>query len=159
MHKDSIGKRIQQVREHFKLSRKEFIQVIKVNLSTISRIEADKQKPSDVFLDALMARFLVNPDWVKTGEGDMLISLESYLQNVIEFLGKEKMAAGIVNLLKSQEFGDVKALAGLNKMLDSGIPDEVAKYLRYVIDTWNHGDEKTRHWVERQLEMAFRDVK
>ncbi len=155
----TIGERVKQFREYFGYTQEKLGEIIGMSRGNISKIEKDLLPPSNAFLNALKDRFAANPNWIKTGEEDMWISPESYLSRGIELLGKEKMAAGIVNLLKSQEFGDVKALAGLNKMLDSGIPDEVAKYLRYVIDTWNHGDEKTRHWMERQLEMAFRDVK
>lgn len=158
MHND-IGSRIQQLREHFNLKQGEFSKIIGQSQANISRIEAGSLEPSEPIIYSLVAQFAANPEWIKTGKGEMLISPDSYLKNGIELLGKEKMAVGIVNLLKSPEFGDVKALAGLNKMLDSGIPEEVAKYLRYIIDTWNNGDVKTRHWVEKQLEMAFRDVK
>ena len=34
---------LQQVREYFNLTRKQFIQIVKVDLSTVSRIETGKQ--------------------------------------------------------------------------------------------------------------------
>lgn len=155
---NKIGKRIACIREHFDLSQEDFGQIIGFKQAQISRIESGVSGPTETTINAIIARFPVNPDWLRNGEGEMLISPESYIKNGIEFLGREKMAAGIINLLKMKEFEDVKALAALNKLLDSGIPEEIAKYLRYIINTWNDGDEKTRHWLERQLEMAFRDV-
>lgn len=154
----NINERIARIREHFNLSQKNFGINIGIKQAHISRIESGESKPTETTINAIIARFPVNPEWLRTGEGEMLLSPESYLQNGIKFLGKEKMAAGIVNLLKSPEFGDVKALAELNKMMDSSIPEEIAKYLRYIVDTWSRGDEKTRHWLEKQLEMAFRDA-
>lgn len=156
---NNIGKRISLIREHFNLSQEKLGKLIGFKQGHISRIESGRSEPTETAINAIIARFPVNPEWLRTGEGEMLISPEDYLRNGIKFLGKEKIAAGIVNLLKSSEFGDVKVLAGLHQMLDSGIPDEVAKYLRYIIDIWNQGDEKKRHWLEMQLEMAFRDVK
>ncbi|HEY8463364.1 MAG TPA: helix-turn-helix transcriptional regulator [Bacillota bacterium] len=156
---NNLGERIRQIRKYFKMSQEEFGKIIGLSQANISKMEAGSFEPTETTINSIIARFPINPEWLRNGEGEMLISPESYLKNGIEFLGKEKLAAGIVNLLKSAEFGDVKALAGLNQMLDSGIPEEVAKYLRYIINTWNNGDAKTRHWLEMQLELAFRDVK
>ena len=159
MKQFTIGERVRQFREHFGFTQEKLGEIIGMSRGNISKIEKDLLPPSNAFLNALKDRFAANPIWIKTGEGEMWISPESYLSRGIELLGKEKMAVGIVNLLKDSEFGKLKALVGLNKITDSSMPEEIAKYLRYVIDTWNHGDEKTRHWLEMQLEMAFRDVK
>jgi transcriptional regulator with XRE-family HTH domain len=154
-----IGKRILQIREHFNLSQERFGKIIGFKQGHISRIESGRSEPTETTINAIIARFPINPEWLRTGEGEMLISPEEYLRNGVDFLGKEKIAAGIVNLLQSSEFEDVKILTGLYTMLNSGIPDEVAKYLRYIIDIWNQGDEKKKHWLEMQLEMAFKEVK
>lgn len=156
---NNIKKRIAQIRGYFNLSQEDFGKVIGFKQSHISRIESGVTKPTEITINAIIARFPVNPKWLKSGEGEMLISPEEYLQNGVDFIGKEKMAVGIVNLLKSPEFRDVNALAGLHKILESGVPEEIAKYFRYIINAWNQGDEKTRHWLEKQLEMAFREVK
>ncbi|HHU50436.1 MAG TPA: helix-turn-helix transcriptional regulator [Firmicutes bacterium] len=155
---NNIGKRIAQIREYFNLSQESFGKVIGFKQSQISRIESGVTKPTEVTINAIISRFPVNPKWLKTGEGDMLISPEKYLQNGVNFLGKENMVIGIVNILQSPEFKDLKAQAGLYKILESGVPEEIAKYFRYIINTWNQGDEKTRHWLEKQLEIAFREV-
>lgn len=81
MQRTSPGQRIQEFREHLKLSRKDFTKEIGVSQATVSRIEADLLKPSDVFINAMMARFLANPVWIKTGEGKMLITPEEYIAN------------------------------------------------------------------------------
>jgi transcriptional regulator with XRE-family HTH domain len=154
----NINERIAQIREHFNLSQKNFGIIIGFKQGHISRIESGESKPTETTINAIVARFPINAEWLRTGEGEMLISPESYLQNGMKFLGKEKMAAGIVNLLSSPEFGDVKALAGMKMMFNSSLPKEIAKYLRYIVDTWSRGDEKTRHWLEKQLEVAFRDA-
>lgn len=155
---NNIRKRITKLREYFRLSQENFGRIIGFKQSHISRIESGVTKPTEITINAIIARFPVNPEWLKTGEGEMLNSPEKYLQNGISFLGKENMAAGIVNLLQSPEFKELKALAGLNKLLESGVPEEIAKYLRHIIRIWNQGDEKTRHWLEKQLELALREV-
>ena len=152
MHKDSIGQRIQKVREHFNLSRKEFIQVVKVNLSTISRIEADKQKPSDIFLDALMAQFLVNPDWVRTGEGNMLISSQEYITKGITVLGVEKFGEGLATIIKNPKFEELSSLLAINDMVAENLDPQLATYLQYILNKWQQGDENIKGWLKIQLD-------
>lgn len=153
MHTNSTGERIQQVRGHFKLSRKELIQIVKVNLSTISRIESDLQKPSDIFLDALMAKLLVNPDWVKTGNGDMLITPEEYIKKGIDILGIAMFGKGLVEILKVQEFSELKSLFTVFKMTGDLDPQLMA-YLQYLIDKWRQGDENIRGWLKIQMDSV-----
>lgn len=155
---NDLAKRIQKIREHFKISQEEFGKIIGLSQANISKMEAGSFEPTETTINAILARFAVNPVWIRTGEGEMLISPENYLKNGIALLGEEKMASGMAKLLESEEYSDLKALVGLNG-LTSCVSEEVAVYLRYIVNTWSQGDEKTRHWVEKQLEMEFREAK
>ncbi len=157
MHKE-IGKRVEQVRDYFGLTRKQFIQIVKVNLSTVSRIEAGKQPPSEVFLDALLARFLVNPDWVKTGEGEMLITAEEHMANGIKALGVKKYGQGLKNVLREPQFTELQCLMALGEMSQGSIDPKLQAYLHYILDKWNQGGETVRGWLMIQLGIAFREV-
>jgi transcriptional regulator with XRE-family HTH domain len=143
MHKE-IGKRVQQVREYFGLTRKQFIEIIKVNLSTVSRIETGEHGPSEVFLDALLARFLVNPDWVKTGKGEMFISAKEYIDKGIELLGDQEISAGITSVLKDPQYERIQSFIKAEKGIDSKIDNELQVLLQQVFQVWEQGDERTR---------------
>jgi transcriptional regulator with XRE-family HTH domain len=150
MHKE-IGKRVEQVREYFGLTRKQFIQIIKVNLSTVSRIEAGKQPPSEVFLDALLARFLVNPDWVKTGDGEMFVTAEEHMANGIKALGVQKYGQGLINILSDPQFTELQSVIAVSKMVKGNMDPKLGAYLQYILDKWNQGDETVRGWLMKRF--------
>jgi transcriptional regulator with XRE-family HTH domain len=156
---NKTARRIQAIRKHFKISQEEFGKIIGLSQANISKIEAGSFEPTETTINAIAARLAVNPEWIRTGEGEMLISPENYLKDGIELFGKERIAAGMANLLQSAEYEDLKALVGLQGMLESCVSEEMAGYLKYIVNTWCQGDEKTRHWVEKQLEMEFRGAK
>jgi transcriptional regulator with XRE-family HTH domain len=143
MHKE-IGRRVKQVREYFHLTRKQFIQIIKVDLSTVSRIETGKQGPSEVFLDALLARFLINPDWVKSGEGEMFITSQEHIANGIKFLGVQKYGQGLVKILDDQQFAELQSFVAMNKFKKENFNDDLQELLQQVLNLWQQGDERTR---------------
>jgi transcriptional regulator with XRE-family HTH domain len=153
MHKE-IGNRVQQVREYFDLTRKQFIQIIKVDLSTISRIEAGKQGPSEVFLDALLARFLINPDWVKTGDGEMFITPEEHIINGIKFLGVQRYGEGLAKILKDQQFVELQSVVAVGEMAKDKLDPDLAAYFQSILNRWQQGDENIRGWLKVQMESV-----
>jgi len=104
----TVGERVRYFREYYRFSQEKLGEIINMSRGNISKIEKNSIPPSNAFLNALKDRFAANPVWVKTGEGEMWISSESYLLRGIELLGKEKMAAGMVKLLRPPEFEDLK---------------------------------------------------
>lgn len=156
MHKE-IGKRVQQVREYFNLTRKQFIQIIKVDLSTVSRIETGKQPPSEVFLDALMARFLVNPIWVKTGDGEMFISAKEYVLNGINLLGMKQLGEGLIEILKDPQFAELKSTFSIREIVKDKLDPNLEIYFQSILDRWQQGDENIRGWLKVELEGVLKD--
>ena len=157
MHKNSIGNRVQQAREHFKLTRKQFVQVINVHLSTVSRIETDVQAPTDLFLDALMARFLVNPDWILTGEGEMLLSPEEYIEKGITILGGQKFSEGLANVLNNPQFAEFQSSVTMSNSIKEDLDTDLKEVLQLVSKLWRQGDERSREMLA-QVVKSFSAV-
>lgn len=156
---NNLVERIQQIRKYFKMSQEKFAAAIGQSQPNISKMEGGVFEPTETTINAIIARFPVNPEWLKNGNGEMLISSKNYLQNGMAFLGREEMIEGIASILRSDDYQDLKARVGLDGLAESGLPEEIAPYLRYIVQTWQHGDEKTRNWLEKQLELAFQGVK
>ena len=155
---NDIGRRIQQFREKLGLNQGEFSREIKISQTTVSRVESGEKKPSKAFLNALMVRYAVNPDWILSGEGPMLSSVEDYVIKGIELFGEEKMSAGLAKVLDDPRFVKLHLLLKARGLVEVEIDDELAAYLLYIIENWREGERK-QHWVMRQLEMVFREVK
>ncbi|NLW56994.1 MAG: helix-turn-helix transcriptional regulator [Firmicutes bacterium] len=155
---NGAGKRIQLFREKLGLNQGEFSREIQISQTTVSRVESGEKKPSRAFLNAMMIRYAVNPDWVLTGEGAMLFSAEDYLIKGIELFGEKEMSAGLAKVFANPQFTKFYLLIKARSLVESEIDDELAAYLLYIINNWQAGERK-QHWVMGQLEMAFREVK
>jgi SOS-response transcriptional repressor LexA len=72
-----IGKRLKEVRTHFKMKQYEFAQSIDVKASAISQMEADKINPSIETMQQIYKAYKVNLHWLITGKGDMLMDKDA----------------------------------------------------------------------------------
>lgn len=156
---DSVGARIIAFRKSLGMERKDFAPEINMSLSNLSKLERNLIKPSKGFLKAMMLYFGVSSEWLLTGEGEIYITAEEYISRGIELLGSEKMSLGLKNILKGPNFAKFQAMVLAGDIIKNDISDEIADYIQYIITTWSHGDEKTRNWLEMQLEIAFQGVK
>lgn len=150
------GERIRQFREHFKLSQEALGEAIEMSRSNISKIEAGKLALSNAFLFGMMLRFAVNPEWIKTGQGEMLIAPTDYIANGIELLGAEKFGEGLTQILKEPRFAEIRSVVMAGEMMH--LDEEVAAYLRHIVSLRHQGDERVRTWLIVQLDRAFPEV-
>lgn len=65
----TLGERIKEIRKDNKLTQKEFADKISVSRPFISRIEADKEKPSETLMKLMSATFGIELDWIMQGTG------------------------------------------------------------------------------------------
>ena len=68
---NTLGLRIKEVRTGHELTQQQFADSISVSRPFISRVEADKEKPSDSLLKLICATYQISFDWLKTGNGNM----------------------------------------------------------------------------------------
>jgi transcriptional regulator with XRE-family HTH domain len=153
-----IGKRLKQFREQYGLNQGEFSRKINISQTTVSRVESGEKKPSKAFLNAIEVGFGINPEWVLTGRGSMLVGAEQYIVKGIEFFGEVEMSKGLAKILNNPQFAKLHLLLKAGDLVERDIDDELAAYLLYIINNWGEGERK-QHWVMGQLEMAFREVK
>lgn len=65
----SLGNRIKMVRKDNKLTQREFADKLSVSRPFISRIEADKEKPSETVLKLISATFGIELNWLMNETG------------------------------------------------------------------------------------------
>lgn len=82
---NTLGQRIKTIRNEQSLTQQQFADSISVSRPFISRVEADKENPSDSLLKLISATYNVKFDWLKTGNGDKQSRPRPYaeLQNQI----------------------------------------------------------------------------
>ncbi len=71
---NTIGERIKLVRKSKKLTQKDFASHVLVSASYISRVESNKETPTDMLAKLIALEFNVNYDWILNGSGSMNIN-------------------------------------------------------------------------------------
>lgn len=66
----TIGERIKFVRKNNNLNQKDFSKRLGISQTHVSKIENNVENPSDTLLLLISYMFVVNIDWLKTGQGD-----------------------------------------------------------------------------------------
>lgn len=67
-----LGDRIKELRKEFDYNQEDFAFQFRLSKSHISKIEANKSKPSALVIAAIADFFDVNEEWLLTGEGEKL---------------------------------------------------------------------------------------
>jgi transcriptional regulator with XRE-family HTH domain len=153
-----VAERIVKFRESLGLNRKGLANEIGMSLGNISKLERNLISPSKAFLKALTIHFAANPDWILTGEGEMFFGAKEYIGSGIKLFGDQEMCKGLANVLDDPEFAKFHALLTNGDIVQSDIDEELAAYLQYILKMWHEG-ERDRHWVMKQLENAFEEVR
>lgn len=97
-----MPERIRMLRKELGLSQTEFGKKIGVTRSVISNIELGLVPPTEVILNAIAGVFYVNIDWIRTGEGEMFISIKEAFDRLIVHSDnpkKEELRKNIVDVL------------------------------------------------------------
>lgn len=100
-----VGVRIKEVRKHYKLSQTEFGERLGLTRPTIANIELDRINISEAYMKLICQTFNVNPLWLESGTGEMLIETE---QNLLDDVA---IAYNLSNL----ELSIIKKFVSLNE--------------------------------------------
>ena len=90
-----MKERIKQIRKALGLNQTEFGQRVGVKGNTIGNYEIGLRSPSDAVIFSICREFGVSETWLRTGEGDMFVSLDR----------RKKIAAFLGDLMREEEDG------------------------------------------------------
>lgn len=150
--------RIVQFRNHLGLSQGAFSKAIGMSQPNVSKIESGQVEISDTFLYAMMGCFLANPEWIKSGQGEMLLSPEEYIAKGITVLGARRFHEGWQAVLKEPRAAEFRSLVAAAELVKEDLDPELLTYVQYILKLGQQGDEKLKHWLMVQLERAFPEV-
>lgn len=117
-----MNERIKELRKVLGLSREEFANKLGLkSRGKIENIELGRTSPDEPFLDLICKTYNINPEWLRTGQGEMFIEL-SKDEQIEDFIGellsdeedsfKRRLISGLVAL-------DENGWTVLEKFLDS----------------------------------------
>lgn len=156
--KNNPGERVQQFRNKIGLSQGTFSKEIGMSQPNVSKIESGQLEASNTFLFAMMALYAANPEWIKTGQGEMLISTKEYLSKGIKLLGSQKIYEGLKEVLSDPQFSELQSLVFIDEMIKDNLNEDLKAYIRYILNQNSQGNERIRTWLMVQLEKAFPEV-
>lgn len=82
-----MNERIKKIRNSLNISQTDFAQKLSVSRSAICKMESGENYPSEQTIKLICNEFSVNEDWLRTGNGEMLIP-KSKEQLFSELLGE-----------------------------------------------------------------------
>lgn len=117
-----MNERIKELRKVLGLSREEFANKLGLkSRGKIENIELERTSPDEPFLDLICKTYNINPEWLRTGQGEMFIEL-SKDEQIEDFIGellsdeedsfKRRLISGLAAL-------DENGWTVLEKFLDS----------------------------------------
>ena len=110
---ERIGDRIKAARKATGLKQAELAERLGVKPNTITSYETGLRAPSDAIVLSICREFGVNEVWLRTGEGDMFVSLDR----------QKKIAAFLGDLMREEEDGFKTRFV---EMISSMTPEEWA---------------------------------
>ncbi len=137
------GERVKFFREHLGLSQKAFGKAFEMSRGNISKIETGGIGLSNACLFGMMYSYGANPQWIKTGEGEMFISAKEYFMNGIKLLGMKQVGEGLAEIFKDPQFVELQSIMALEDIQQS-LSVELRAFLQLVAKVWESGDEKDR---------------
>lgn len=75
---DTIGSRMKFIRKKEGLKQADFAERVLVSASYISKVESDKETPSDIFTKLVALEFGISYAWLKDGVGNIQINKNEY---------------------------------------------------------------------------------
>jgi len=127
MDAKKIGKRIKQVRKDQGLTQIEFGTQIGVKGNTVTGYENGTRCPSDAVINSICLIFNVDQTWLRTGEGDMYISIPSIedpLQRLFFDFDCNNLEAKFLTAYFELEKKERKAFC---ELIDKMFPDAIEK--------------------------------
>jgi len=80
--------RIRQIRKALRLKQGEFADRIGLTQTAMSMIELEKVALTDKNIKLICATFAVEEDWLRTGKGEMFVSMSPYEKELLDVFGK-----------------------------------------------------------------------
>lgn len=68
---NGIGNRIKCIRKSRNITQTKFSKDLGISQAYVSKLEQDKENPSDLLLNFISYRYCINLEWLKTGTGEM----------------------------------------------------------------------------------------
>jgi transcriptional regulator with XRE-family HTH domain len=108
-----MNRRIKEVRKNAELSQADFAEKLQVSRNYITLIEREKDPkiPSDRLITSICREFSINEKWLRTGEGEMIESIDNEYTDAIAKIGNgDKKLQKVIIMLSEMSPSDRELL-------------------------------------------------
>ena len=153
----TIGERLKQIRQELGLTQTQLAQKAGIRPQHINGIERGAKIPSDQLIKNLSRELGIREEWLRDGQEPVFVPVEEAVFKVMARYGRRALLEQCMKL--AREEGDLYLQNQLKESLDGLSLSTLYRMAQYLIETYTHADQKTRHWMEIQFERAFPEFK
>ena len=178
---DTIGSRMKFIRKKEGLKQADFAKRVLVSASYISKVESEKETPSDIFTKLVALEFGISYAWLKNGVGNIqidkkehdsnsipeeIMELNSNIQNLLQNNNTfrrmciSEICQDLSKIIQMDMIGNEKDLI-IELLADYlGNIEELANKL-YMIRKINDSSEKSDYYISshiKSIEKIFQDL-
>jgi transcriptional regulator with XRE-family HTH domain len=145
----TTGERIAKLRECIGLTQKGFATHLAVSQQHVSQIEKGIREPSEQLLKLICTLFDTTMLWLAAGEGEMFLTPEEILKNIINKLGTQTFTDALRMVMEDN------GLVALAPRPGRSADPELDRMINFLVDLWSTGDDKLKTWAMVQFNRAF----
>lgn len=154
----NIGDRVKYIRKKNKLNQSQFASILGISQTHISKIESNKDAPSDKVLQAIAIEFSINIEWLKTGDGEESIHSDSKEILLKDSIRKAKIYLENCSDLEYMTFSSaILTLLRIWERITTQSGDYSAKLLTVsdMLETIDHGIEYLSQETKKIIESGI----
>lgn len=155
----NIGDRVKYIRKKNKLNQSQFASILGISQTHISKIESNKDIPSDKILRAISIEFSLNFDWLKSGEGEENVQSSSKEVLLKDSIRKAKLYLENCSDLEYMTFSSaILTLLRIWERITTQNGDQTAKLLTVsdMIETIDRGIEYLSQETKKIIESGIK---
>lgn len=135
--------RIKEIRKYFHLNQTDFGAKVGVKGNTIGNYEIGLRSPSDAVIFSICREFGVNEDWLRTGEGEMLIPKTRNAQ----------LATFFADVLDADDGDFIRSFCSALASLNKEQLHKVAEVSEMVMNAWVAEKEKEKQDKKEKADL------
>jgi len=151
----NFQERLLALRKKLKLTQAQFAAPLGVNRGYIATLETSDKEPSETLLKLISYEYCISYTWLKTGKGEMFISPEESLKNIMARHGEQATIEALRRIQISKEAStDIIDVTGYTRRAYDNEP-ELKRMVDALHTIFSAGDEKLKNWASVQFDIAI----
>jgi transcriptional regulator with XRE-family HTH domain len=153
-----MGERVKKIRDNYNLTQTELGDKLGVTSSYISRVEHNKETPSDMFVKLFCQLFLIRKEWLLKGEKPIQKNPRDIATGLTWCLDIDSSKEVSYHLYQKflEPVASSQEVIAINEGMKKFLDPELAMMIEYLKDKWQAGTD-VQGWLKTEFKIDFRD--